>query len=96
MTPEPCIASCYAHCMAQLVTRVDDDLAAEVDALVDEGVVASRSEAVRQGLYALLDAHRRRQIGQQIVAGYRAQPQTDEEVGWSDAATAAMIAEEPW
>ena len=30
------------------------------------------------------------------TAGYRARPQTEEEVAWADAATRRMIAEEPW
>ena len=67
--------------MSQLVTRIDDDLAREVDALVSEGVVESRSDAVRQGLRELVDRHRRRRIGEAIVEGYRRQPQTEEEIG---------------
>lgn len=82
--------------MAQLVTRIDDDLANELDELVLEGVAESRSDAVRQALRALLDRHRRRKVGEAIVEGYRRQPQTDEEVGWADEATVRMIAEEPW
>lgn len=82
--------------MTQLVTRIDDDLAREIDALVDEGVVESRSDAVRQALRALVDRHRRKQIGEAIVEGYRRQPQTEEEIGWADEATMRMIAEEPW
>lgn len=82
--------------MTQLVTRIDDDLAKELDALVIEGVVKSRSDAVRQALRALLDRHRRQRIGEAIVEGYRRQPQTDEEIGWADEATVRMIAEEPW
>lgn len=81
--------------MAQLVTRVDDELAAAVDALVEAGVVESRSAAVRQGLEQLIDRHRRREIGQQIVAGYRRVPQADDG-GWTDEASLAMIADEPW
>jgi Arc/MetJ-type ribon-helix-helix transcriptional regulator len=80
----------------QLVTRVSDDLAAALDQLVADGVVASRSEAVRLGLEALIDHHRRRTIGEAIVAGYRRQPQTSDELGWADEATARMIADEPW
>ena len=82
--------------MIQLVTRVDDDLAAALDALVIEGAVASRSDGVRVALERLIDRHRRDQIGAQIVAGYLAHPQTEEELGWSDTATAEMIADEPW
>jgi Arc/MetJ-type ribon-helix-helix transcriptional regulator len=79
----------------QLVTRVDDRLGAEVDALVSAGVVESRSDAVRQALEDLVDRHRRREIGAQIVDGYRRQPQGDDD-GYTDEATLAMIAEEPW
>lgn len=82
--------------MAQLVTRIDDDLATAVDELVAAGVVSSRSEAVRLGLQQLIDRHRRQQIGAQIVAGYRAKPQQEPEVGWADEATVRMIVEEPW
>ncbi len=82
--------------MTQLVTRVEDGLAAAVDDLVAAGVVASRSEAVRMGLEQLVDRFRRDQIASQIVRGYSSVPQTDEELGWADQATAQMIADEPW
>ncbi len=82
--------------MAQLVTRVQDDLAAAVDALVAAGVVASRSEAVRLGLEQLVDRFRRDEIGARIANGYRALPQSEAEVAWADESSARMIAEEPW
>lgn len=82
--------------MAQLVTRVGDDLAAAVDELVTAGVVASRSEAVRLGLEGLVDRHRRQQIGARIAEGYGSLPQTEAEVGWADESSVRMIAEEPW
>jgi len=82
--------------VSQLVTRIDDDLAREVDALVSEGVVESRSDAVRQALRALVDRHRRRKIGEAIVEGYRRQPQTEEELAWAHDAAVRMIEEEPW
>jgi Arc/MetJ-type ribon-helix-helix transcriptional regulator len=82
--------------MAQFVTRVDPRLAEDVDRLIRDGVVPSRSAAVRLGLEALVDRHRRQAIGQAIVDGYRRLPQTDEEIGWSDEATRRMIADEPW
>lgn len=84
-------------CMAtQLVTRVPDDLLAAIDSLVGEGIFASRSEAVRAGLTAIADRERRRAIGAAVREGYRRVPQSTEESGWSDAATVAMIADEPW
>jgi Arc/MetJ-type ribon-helix-helix transcriptional regulator len=82
--------------MQQLVTRIDDQLAADLDRLVTDGVVANRSEAVRLGLHRLIDQHRRIGIAEQIVEGYRRLPQADDEVAWVDDATAAMIDDEPW
>ena len=82
--------------MVQFVTRVDEALAGQVDELVAAGCAESRSDAVRSGLVVLVDMHRRRRIGEAIVEGYRRHPQTADEIGWADAATAAMIAEEPW
>jgi Arc/MetJ-type ribon-helix-helix transcriptional regulator len=82
--------------MAQLVTRLDDRTAADIDRLVAEGVVDSRSDAVRQGLALLLDRHRRRRIAASIVAGYEAHPQTEEEVSRTEQAAVEMITDEPW
>lgn len=90
------IAERYAERMAQLVTRVDDQLAAALDELVVAGEVASRSDAVRIGLEWLIDRRRRHRIGAQIVAGYLAIPQADDEGLWVDTATIQMINEEPW
>ncbi len=91
-----CNAYRYAECMPQLVTRVDEALVQAIDGLIATGMVASRSDAVRLALEQLLDRHGRGEVGRQIVAGYEARPQVDDEVGWSDHATEAMIAEEPW
>jgi Arc/MetJ-type ribon-helix-helix transcriptional regulator len=82
--------------MAQVVTRLDDKLAADLDDLVADGLVANRSDAVRMGLEKLVDEHRRRRIGEEIVEGYKRQPQTDEEIAGAERATRASIAEEPW
>ena len=82
--------------MAQVVARVDDELAAKLDELVMDGVVSNRSEAVRLGLERLVDEHRRRRIGAEIVEAYRRMPQTEEELAGLDEATRALIAEEPW
>ena len=79
-----------------LTSHDDDSLAAALDKLVASGAVVSRSDGVRVALERFIDRCRRDQIGAEIVAGYQAIPQTAEEVGWSDAATIAMIAEEPW
>ncbi|MGH9269051.1 MAG: ribbon-helix-helix domain-containing protein [Acidimicrobiales bacterium] len=82
--------------MTQFVTRVDVHLARQVDELVASGVVASRSEAVRLGLTALVDRHRRRAVGDQISLAYSTTPQTEDELAGLDDATRALIAGEPW
>ena len=82
--------------MAQLVTRIDEHLASLVDEMIAEGVVESRSDAVRRGLRALIDQHRRRRVAEAIVRGYRDLPQSEDEVAWADEATVRMIGEEPW
>lgn len=82
--------------MSQLVTRIDEDLALALDALVAEGVVESRSDAVRQALRELIDRHRRRQRAEADIAAYTAMPQTDEELWGVDEAARRMIEEEPW
>ncbi len=82
--------------MAQLVTRIDEQLAAAVDELVAAGVVGSRSAAVRLGLQRLVHRHRRNQVGARIVEELRAQPQQEAELGWADDATIRIIADEPW
>ena len=80
----------------QLVTRVPDSIAEAVDHLVELGVFSSRSDAVRAGLEAVVDRERRDAIGRAIVEGYRRIPQDADDLAWPDAASSAMIAEEPW
>ena len=80
----------------QLVARVPDSLAEAVDDLIQAGVFASRSDAVRAGLEAVVDRASRDAAGRAIADGYRRMPQDEDGLAWSDAATAAVIAEEPW
>ena len=82
--------------MTQLVARIDDDLARSIDRLIAEGVVESRSDAVRKGLQALIESTRRRRTADEIIAGYTQLPQTENEVAWVDQATVQMIADEAW
>ena len=82
--------------MAQLVTRIDERLARQLDRLIAEGAAASRSDAVRQALEVLIDRHRRSKTAQAIIDGYQRRPQSDDDVAWADTATAKMIEEEPW
>lgn len=80
----------------QTAVRLSDDLVRRLDDAVHRGVFPSRAEAVRVALDELLDALRRQQVGAAIVAGYRRQPQVDEEVAAAEAAAIRSINEEPW
>lgn len=80
----------------QFAIRMSDELARDLDELVASGRFATRAEAVRAAVEGLLDAERRRQIGDRIVEGYAAIPQTDAEVAAATAAAIASIQEEPW
>lgn len=82
--------------MAQLITRVDDELVAQLDAIVACGEAESRSDAVRTALEAMIDQRRRRLVGEAIADGYRRVPETDEELQWAAENVRSMIAEEPW
>ena len=82
--------------MAQLITRVDDDLVAQLDAIVASGEADSRSDAVRRALEAMIDQRRRRLIGEAIADGYRRVPETDEELLWAEDNARSVVAEEPW
>jgi len=82
--------------MTQLVTRIDDELAASIDDLIAQGVVESRSDAVRRGLRVLIDQNRRRRTAEAIIRGYQLHPQSENEMAWADEATVRMIGEETW
>jgi Arc/MetJ-type ribon-helix-helix transcriptional regulator len=82
--------------MAQLVTRINEKLADQVDELVRQGVAASRSEVVRMGLEQLIERHRREQVGRTIAEAYRRVPQSVGETVGIVEATRALIEEEQW
>jgi Arc/MetJ-type ribon-helix-helix transcriptional regulator len=82
--------------MSQLVTRIDDEMADAIDALVESGEFTSRSDVVREGIARLVDDHRRRAVGDQIIAGYERRPETPDELRQAAAAARAMIDDEPW
>jgi metal-responsive CopG/Arc/MetJ family transcriptional regulator len=86
----------YLDRMAQVGAQIDDELVAQVDELVEAGVVASRSEAVRIALRNLVEAHRRLETGRRIAEGYRRLPQDEDLRAWARTAAEAMIEAEPW
>ncbi len=80
----------------QIAVRIPDALVQDLDEVVARGDFASRAEAVRTAIEALVDTERRRRIGVSIAEGYRRLPQTDDEVERATAAAIASIYEEPW
>lgn len=80
----------------QIAVRLSDELVDEVDRLVTDGHFASRSDAVRRGLDALLDDLRRLAVGDAIAAGYRQLPPAHEEVEAARMAAICSIEAEPW
>lgn len=82
--------------MTQVAVRIDDELLAQVDALVEAGMVDSRSAAIRMALRRLVESHRRLETGRRIADGYRDIPQDEELEVWARLAAEAMIDAEPW
>lgn len=77
------------------MTRVDGELVAQLDEMVDSGEAKSRSDAVRCALEEMLDQRRCRLIGEAIVEGYRRISETEEELRWAEQNRRWMVAEVP-
>jgi Arc/MetJ-type ribon-helix-helix transcriptional regulator len=87
----------YAVCMSeQIAVRIPDELAESLEDLVASGRFETKADAVRRALETLVDAERRRRVGEQIADGYRRFPQEDEEVASATRAAIRSIHEEPW
>ena len=82
--------------MAQIITRVDDQLMAQLEAIVASGEAKSRSDAVRRALATMIDQRRRWLVGEAIAEGYRRVPETDEELRRAHENSRALVTEEPW
>jgi Arc/MetJ-type ribon-helix-helix transcriptional regulator len=80
----------------QIAIRIPEALAAELEGLVTSGRFATKAEAVRSALEALVDAERRAEVGRRIADGYRRVPQDDDDVAAATEAAIRSIHEEPW
>ena len=81
---------------AQIAVRLPEELLAVLDDLVARGVYESRAAAVRAGVEAILELHRRRLTDQAIVDGYRRVPTTEADREAAISSLRAAILEEPW
>lgn len=79
----------------KIAITVDADLLARAERLrqrTDE----SRSAVFARALRALLDTQERERRIAEYVEGYRRQPETQQEIGWVDAASVAGVEHVPW
>jgi len=80
----------------QLAVKLSKSMVEEIDELVRAGRFGSRTDAVRAALDRMLEEIREGQVTAAIVEGYRRIPPDEADDAWADAATRAMIMEEPW
>lgn len=80
----------------QIAVRLPEELLAEVDQLVAQGVYESRAAAVRAGIEAVAESERRRQTDRDVVEGYRRLPAGEAEHAAAVASLRDAILEEPW
>jgi Arc/MetJ-type ribon-helix-helix transcriptional regulator len=80
----------------QIAIRIPDELAEALEDLVESGRFETKADAIRTGLEALVEAERRRRVGELIADGYRRMPEGDAEVEAARRAAIRSIHEEPW
>ncbi len=81
--------------VSRFTVSVPSGLLEEVDQKLAGGA-KSRSAVVRRLLEEALRALEEQEQIEQYVTAYRRQPQTEEEFGWSDAATLDRLVEAAW
>jgi Arc/MetJ-type ribon-helix-helix transcriptional regulator len=82
--------------MTQIAAKLPDQLVHKVDALVAEGLLPSRSWAVRRGLELVVDGLRRASVDQAFRRGYELVPETEAELDETRRLALGSIAQEPW
>ncbi|MGI8425106.1 MAG: ribbon-helix-helix domain-containing protein [Actinomycetota bacterium] len=82
--------------MTTVAVRLPDEVIASIDRLIAKGSYANRTEAVKAGLAAIVQEHRRQEIDLLLTEAYSRSPETEEEIEAAASSTRALIAEEPW
>lgn len=80
----------------QIAIRIPDRLAESLEDLVSSGRFETKADAVRSALETLVEAERRRRVGELIADGYRRVPQDADEVAAATRAAIRSINEETW
>lgn len=80
----------------QIAVKLPDDLVRDLDRLVADGAFRSRSQAVRSGLEAMVEARRREEIGELYADALARSPETGDELSEAARSATEAIREEPW
>lgn len=80
----------------QIAVRISDELLQTIDDMIEQGLVESRADAVRQALGRMVDQIERLRIDRAIVEGYRRTPATEDEQAAAQAALRKSIEDETW
>ena len=80
----------------QIAVKLPDRLVSEIDELVADGAFASRSEAVRHGLEALVRSGERQRVERAFVEGFRRHPEREDEMAEATRLALDAINDEPW
>ena len=64
----------------QIAVKLPDELVNDIDRLVDDGAFATRSQAIRSGLEAMVSDRRRSEVDRRYRDAMSRFPETDEEM----------------
>ena len=95
----PALRLVYTEAMTlrtPIPTRLDEDEIAALDEVVSAGLARNRAEAIRLSIRRMKDSLHRARIGDEIVSGYMAMPQTKEELAAARVSAVALLDAESW
>ena len=81
--------------MAKIAISLPDEVLREIEA-ERQANGETRSGFVRRAVAAFLKQRREREWDQEYIRAYQEMPETEEEMGWVEAASQAVLAEYPW
>lgn len=80
----------------QIAVKLPDELVGEIDELVERGAFASRSQAVRAGLDAIVAARRQDELERRYREAAARHPETADELAEATRLAVDAIDDEPW
>ena len=81
--------------MAKIAISLPDEVLREVEK-ERQSTGETRSEFFRQVIKAYFQSKRNKEDIERYVRGYQQFPETEEELGWIESASQAVLAEYPW